>query len=90
MKFQTNHPLIKEIKLGEKFILDNGELVKFDHYDPYNLVYPYFMIEMKKSTFARSYVAFDLKLYHESGYNIKTKLQIVGKYLSLKEKIDLI
>lgn len=89
--YKTNHPKLKTITEGEKYVGYNGNIYEFqfklhdyDQEDGLCFVFALLYLEDGEYIFG-SHVGFPLDLYYKDNvYGIKCK------YISLKDKIDLL
>lgn len=98
--FKVDHPTIKEISFGDMFITIDNEIIEFYSDDPYDEITPYTFLKIPKEAFVyenlveffdnldyeeRTYYCLTHELQHEHfGYYVK------GRYLTLKDKINLL
>lgn len=77
--YKVDHPLIKEIYMGDKFLLNNGEIVTFVKYTE-DTIFHYIMSNRRSYT----------KRLTAWVYNVEAPEDIKYKLPSLKQKIDLL
>jgi hypothetical protein len=79
--FQTDHPTIKEITIGDRFITHNDEIVEFASYDGSIVPFLFENISYTKGRFKLAWVYKNLR-YDMIHFNIK------DRYIPLKDKVN--
>lgn len=93
--YKTDHPTIKEIIIGDKFILENGDIVEFIGRNLHRITknsYPFIMGNISDDLTKRKEDSIiEIYTYTLNFYGTrKSRYDIKQKYLLLKDKIDLI
>lgn len=87
--YKAEHPIIKEIAIGDLFINERGDIVRFSGYiEEYETLYCYnFSIPEHRED---GIIGYSCDKYLRHGTKNKDGFHIKDRYISFKEKIDLL
>lgn len=82
--YEVIHPTIKEIVVGDKFITNEGHIVKFIEEDKFISDFKFLMIELNNASYTE-------RIYNDKlqNYTLRDR-DIKYKCISLKDKINLL